>query len=173
MIKKSVATLLMANDLYEQVETAMYENVPAQADEIMSALCSWPTAKTDRVSLYAYVTYSPRLLAMSTHRMTGVQYDQTLLHEVAHIISWIVFDCSGHGWHFRRVANMIQCDPDIQDDLMFEKNVLKSIAAKRAKRRTKLVAACPKCGREWHRVRRLNRGREYVCPDCKVTVTAY
>jgi DNA-directed RNA polymerase subunit RPC12/RpoP len=160
--ENTVVKELILFDLFGQVETALYENEPEQAQRIITELCDWPLRETKSVRKYGSVIMGPkRVVLMSSIHMSGEQYNNTLLHEVGHIIHWLITgDCNHDRW-WRHYASMIGCDIYRSNDVTFREAANKVKAS-----RTKLVAKCTGCGKEWHRMRRLNRGRIYSCPHC-------
>jgi len=168
----NVASLLIKHDLYEQVETAVYGELKAHADEVMQALREWPVGTAKRVGAYGCVMLSRvksrRMLRMSSLAMSSDQYDNTLLHEVAHIIAWLVFDARGHGYYWRRMAALIGVDLYMEHDPKF----MESIAAHRVKK-TKLVALCPSCDKKWHRMRSFSKRKTWWCPSCKTRLHTF
>jgi predicted SprT family Zn-dependent metalloprotease len=89
---------------------------------------------------------------------------QTFLHEVAHACDHL----SRKGWHkpYRRAHG--PCWKSWAKALGISPKSCGESEAVRAlhQQRLKLVAVCQKCGTEFHRVRRLNRNRNYTHQQC-------
>jgi predicted SprT family Zn-dependent metalloprotease len=171
-MEKTVAGELKMCDLYKQVEAALIKNFPDNADDILGEFWLWPVAETKSMTKYGSVLLTEnkdrRVLKMSSLPMSVEQYHNTLLHEVAHIIAWILAEDAGHGLAWKTMASMIGCDINISTDGKFGESVT---AARNAK--IKLVAECPKCGQKWFRTRRFHRNKNYRCIDCQVQIRKY
>jgi predicted SprT family Zn-dependent metalloprotease len=170
---ETVGSVLILHELYEQVETAVYENHPKHARKVMIAIGDWPIGHSRSMNTFGSVRLSKdpkrRILKMSSFAMSSAAYNDTLLHEVAHIIAWMVADDRSHGYFWKFVASSIGATPHrLGHDIKFEE----SVAAHRV-RKTKLVAKCSDCGQTWYRQRSLKKARSYHCPDCNGNVIKY
>ena len=80
--------------------------------------------------------------------------DSTFLHECAHIIADVRYgrDCR-HGWHWRRVMDLMGEPPEVQHDFNYLSPKMHAV----------VTWICTNCGEKFHYVRRPRRRIEESC----------
>ena len=146
--------LLRKMDLWKDIEQRAGDccNV-GQYDDVMLRLRSCGLKGTRAVGRFG--TYSPRknLVTMTTLDCSPEKYEDTLRHEVAHLVDFAIRGKTNHDSWWKGIARKMGANPSSRgSDERFS-------AAAQAKREAlgKIVARCTKCDHEIIRMKRSRR----------------
>lgn len=168
---QSVRALLEAEDLLAQVEHGLRRaareldrDPDAFARDGLSALGGWTVRPTTAVSRFGSVTPNSKTLRLTSLDCAARTRRDTILHEVAHIVtSELIARRENHGPRWRKIAMAIGARPTSRsEDPRFAE-----AAAVVREARQKVVARCERCGYEVKRMRRTTRNWQRYCHrDC-------
>lgn len=162
---QSLAKVLKEFDLYDRVMVGLQQlarndsHLIEMIDEIeygwkfrindralRGGRCSFPSQKCT----YGVVEINGILLqkSMASHRL------QTMLHEVAHAINWILhrWEHDSHGPKWRRVMAALDCPPHVCTQGEFTEAI-----TRQKQERANYVYACQNCEQEFPAIRRKKR----------------
>jgi len=162
MTVKSLATELgLWDDIYQQITNC----AGSKAVRLLARLADLPVKRSHATRrLGSYVSQRGRPLCIRLQfAQEAESLKQTLLHEIAHFCT----QQSSSLWRRDRRSHGPQWQAWAKALGSSTSSCGKSEALNRLhQERLKLVATCQKCGAEFHRARRLNRGRNYFHSQC-------
>jgi predicted SprT family Zn-dependent metalloprotease len=168
---QSLTVFLQAENLHDDVEQGLRgiasefdRNADAFARDGLAALEGWSVRPTTAVSRFGSVTPRTKTLRLTTLDCSASTRRDTILHEVAHILTdALIAKRENHGPRWRKIAKALGARPQSRG----EDSRFKQAAAAVRESRQKVVARCDRCGYEVKRLRRsAHNWRRYSHGDC-------
>lgn len=161
----TVETLATQLGLWTQIRNAVEIRSGRAAESMLARLATLPVKRSHATrTLGSYVTRNghPFCIRLQFAQEPG-SLRQTFLHEIAHACDHLTAGPKArrrysHGPNWRVWAEEL--------GISAERCGASEAVQELHRQRQKLVAVCEQCGAEFHRVRRLNRRRQYIHRDC-------